>query len=232
MSLRHVSLTLGVACLGIFVSGCATAPKSYDYTNLRQSRPRSILVLPPVNQSTDVRGSYSYLSTVTKPLAELGYYVFPVALVDQFLKENGLPAPGEMHQAPLNKFAQIFGTDSVLYITLVSYGAKYHVVNSAATVEAKARLVDARSGLLLWEGKTTAQQVSGNSGGGLIGLVVEAIATQIASSVGDASHEISMDANTLLFTGHGLSSNAHATGNGGPPLLYGPYRPEGQTAYQ
>jgi hypothetical protein len=230
MSARNLPWAGAALFLGLYLSGCAET-KPFDYTNFRQHRPRSILVLPPVSQSTDIRGTYGYLSTVTKPLAEMGYYVFPVALVDQFLKENGLPGPGEMHQAPLKKFAEIFGTDSVMYITLVEYGAKYHVLSSAATVKAEARLVDARSGLLLWEGETRAKQESGGNSGGLIGALVQAAVTQIVASTTDASHTISMDANQMLFTGHGLPQlQAHANGKGGPPLLYGPYRPEGETA--
>jgi hypothetical protein len=228
MSVRSLARSIGALVLGLYLSGCATTAP-FDYTNFRQHRPRSILVLPPINQSTDIRGTYGYLSTVTQPLAEMGYYVFPVALVDQFLKENGLPGPGEMHQAPLAKFAQIFGTDSVLYITLTEYGTKYHVLNSAATVRAKARLVDAKTGLLLWEGETWAQQSSGNSGGGLIGALVQAAVNQVVGATQDVAHLMSMDANTKLFTGQPLStSRSHGTAQGGPPLLYGPYRPESQ----
>ena len=106
--------------MALMLVGCA-APKPYDYTNYRQHLPRSILVLPPLNESTDVKGTYSYLSTVTFPLAELGYYVFPVAVVDQFLKENGMPTAGEMHQVPLNKVRDIVGADAVLYVTLLQY---------------------------------------------------------------------------------------------------------------
>src|SRR5215211_6924656 len=94
--------------LALIVAGCATTPPC-DYTNFRQHRPRSILVLPPLNQSTAVEGTYGYLSAVTMPLAELGYYVFPVAVVDQFLKENGMPTAGEMHQVPLKKVSEIIG---------------------------------------------------------------------------------------------------------------------------
>src|SRR5277367_2093834 len=118
MSARNLLPMIGLAMAGSFFAGCATTPP-FDYTNFRAHRPRSILVLPPLNNSTDVRGTYGYLSTVTRPLAELGYYVFPVAIVDQFLKENGLPSPGEMHQAPLDKLGKIFGADAVLYITLI-----------------------------------------------------------------------------------------------------------------
>jgi hypothetical protein len=35
-----------------------------------------------------VEATWGYNSTDTRPLAERGYYVFPIAVVDQFLKEN------------------------------------------------------------------------------------------------------------------------------------------------
>ena len=67
---------------------------------------------------------------MTRPLAELGYYVFPVVLVDHFFKENGMPTPGEMVQAPLEKIREIIGADAVLYITLKQYGTR--ISSSAA----------------------------------------------------------------------------------------------------
>ena len=64
--------------------------QAYDYTAYKQSRPRSILVLPPLNESPEVAASHSMLSQVTMPLAEAGYYVLPVALVDETFKQNGM----------------------------------------------------------------------------------------------------------------------------------------------
>ena len=74
-----------VVLLALALGGCVTA-KPYDYTAFRQNPPRSILILPPINQSTAIEATYGYLSTVTRPVAERGYYVFPVAVVDQLLK--------------------------------------------------------------------------------------------------------------------------------------------------
>ena len=107
MKATWLGMGLLVAVAGLAASGCAV--KGYDYTNYRAYPPRSILVLPPVNEGTDIRATYGYLSTVTRPIAELGYYVFPVALVDQLLKENGMPTPGEMVQVPLDKVREIVG---------------------------------------------------------------------------------------------------------------------------
>ena len=212
MNARVLIQATGCVFAVLVLAGCA-APKPYDYTNYRLHPPRSILVLPPLNESTVVEGTYGYLSTVTQPIAELGYYVFPVAVVDQFLKENGMPTAGEMHQVPLNKVAEVTGADAVLYVTLQQYGSKYQVVNSATIVQVKARLVDTKTGLLLWEGSGMAQQNSGGSGN-IIGDLIAAAITQAINSSTDAAHDICPMANMNLFY-----SRDHG-------LLYGPYSSE------
>ncbi|MGH7308682.1 MAG: DUF799 domain-containing protein [Candidatus Rokuibacteriota bacterium] len=211
MSTRRLISTTGCAAVALVLTGCAAT--TYDYTNLRQHPPRSILVLPPLNESTAVEATWGYLSTVTRPLAERGYYVFPIAVVDQFLKENGLPGAGEMHQVPLPKVTEILGADAVLFITLEEYGTKYQVLNAATIVRARAKLVDTRTGILLWEGRTALQQNSSGSGN-LLADVIAAALTQVLNTTSDAAHRISGQANVLLF---------HTKDQG---LLYGPYHPK------
>ncbi len=217
MKTRIFKLALFLALTGL-IPGCV-AP--YNYANYRAHPPRSILVLPPLNESTDVRGTYGYLSTVTVPLAEMGYYVYPVAVVDQFLKENGQPTAGEMHQIPPAKIREIVGADAVLYVTLKRYGTKYQVLNSATTASVKASLVDTASGLTLWEGSATVQQnsASENSAGGsgilgvLVAGAVSAAVDQAVNSSTDKAHEVCRLANAQLF----LAKNRG--------LPYGPYSP-------
>ena len=212
MNTRGLIQATGCTFAALVLAGCAAKP--YDYINFRQHPPRSILVLPPLNESTAVEGTWGYLSTVTRPLAERGYYVFPVAVVDQFLKENGLPGAGEMHQVPLNKVTEILGADAVLYITVEQYGTKYQLINAATIVRARGKLVDTRTGLLLWEGKTAVQQNSNSGSGGLLTALVAAALTQVLSSSTDAAHNLSGRANVILF-------NTKDQG-----LLYGPYHPQ------
>lgn len=203
-----------VAFLGsaLLLGGCQTV-KPYDYTNFRAHPPRSILVLPPLNESTAVEGTYGYLTTVTRPVAERGYYVFPIAVVDQFMKDNGLPTANEMQQVPLARVAEITGADAVLLLDLKQYGAHYQVLSSVVTVEVHAKLLDTRTGTLLWEGQGTAQQSSSGSGS----LIGQLIATAIAQAINkhtDRAHEVSRLANANLFF-------PEQTG-----LPYGPYSPK------
>jgi hypothetical protein len=184
-----------------------------DYTDFRLHRPRSILVLPPLNKTTAVQGTYGYLSTVTLPLAEMGYYVFPVSVVDQFMKENGLPTAGEMHQAPLVKIHEIFGADAVLYTTLFQYGSKYQIINSETEVGVGAKLVDTKTGITLWRGVGLAVQNTSGSGNP-IADVLAAIIGQIINSSTDQAHNLSRTANFNLLC---LESRG---------VLYGPYNPK------
>ncbi len=213
MKLLKITFSLSVLSL---LGACATPVAQFDYTNYHKSNPASILVLPPVNNSPDTKATYGFLSTATEPLAEAGYYVFPIAIVDQAFKENGLQNPPEMHQAPLNKLREIFGADAVLYISIENYGPVYKVISSDVVVTANAKLVDSKTGDLLWSGTATASSAETDSGSnnyGIAGLLVKAIAKQIVSSVVDQGHDISRITSSRLLT---------PKYNG---LLYGPRSP-------
>lgn len=180
--------------------GCVTP---YDYSAYQAHMPRSILVLPPLNESVDANAPYSYLTTISRPLAERGYYVYPVSLIDAFMKDNGLPTPGEMHTVSLNKLDEIIGPDAVLYITIEEFGQKYLVVTSNTTVVARARLVDVDTGTEIWDGKVKLVQGSNSGGGGGIeGLIVAAIVAaveQVVDNVTDRTHDVARMANHQLI---------------------------------
>ena len=209
--------------VGFFVilSGCASKKKSFDYSAFRESNPRSIVILPPLNHSPDVRATYSFYTTVTMPVAEAGYYVFPIALVDQTFKENGLPTPGEMHQASLNKLREVFGADAALYITITQYGSVYSVIDSSVIVSANADLIDLKTGKLLWTGTATASSSEGeNKGGGSItGILINAIVKQILGNIGDQGRSIASVTSNRLFS---LSENGILPGPRSPDYLTHP----------
>lgn len=198
-------------------AGCAET-KTIDYSAFKQSRPRTIVVLPPLNESPDVKATYSMLSQITFPLAEAGYYVLPVALVDETFRQNGLNAAGDIHQVSPAKLKDIFGADAGLYITVKEYGTSYMLISSATIVTASAKLVDLKTGAALWTGTATASSEEGNNngGGGLVGMLITAAVKQIiSSSMDDAGYPIAG------ITGQRLLSAGHPAG-----LLYGPRSPK------
>ena len=208
----RIHLFIPALCV-LLLTACA-APRKADMSELRNSKPASILVLPPVNLSPDIRGSLTVLSTVALPLAEAGYYVFPVALVDATFKENGLSLPDQMHEAPLAKLQSIFGADAVLYLTLEKYGSSYVVIDSQTVVSVKARLVDARTGTLLWQGQASASDAEGrDNNNGLLGVLLTSVIHQLASNIGNPGHQVAKVASARLLSPHNVG------------LLYGPRSP-------
>jgi hypothetical protein len=215
--MRHTPMALLlIVCATALLAGCASRGPGMDYTAFRQAKPQSILVLPPLNETPDVNATFSMYAQVTYPLAEAGYYVMPVTLVNETFRQNGLSNPPDIHAVAPAKLKEIFGADAALYIKVNKYGVSYTVLNSAAVVSAEAKLMDLATGTVLWQGSASASNAEGNnnSGGGLAGLLVAAIVKQIMNSAMDASHPVAgMASQRLLSAGHA---------NG---LLYGPRSP-------
>lgn len=187
---------LFISCFLTLLSGCATKP--YDYTAFNASKPKSILVIPPTSDSTDINSTYTFLSTISKPLAERGYYVFPVAVIDTLMKENGLPTPGEMNDIPLEKIRAVTGADAVMYVNINQWGQKFQLLSSVTIIDSDVRLVDSSTGTLLWDAKIQAQQGSSDGGGGIAGAIIGAIAEQIASAIVDKTYGLSAQTNMLI----------------------------------
>ena len=201
----------------VVLTGCVSAPPAHDYTAFRNADPHSVLVLPPINNSVEVIAPYSLMSQVNRPIAESGYYVFPVALVNQTFRSNGLTEASDIHAVPFQKVHEIFGADTGLYMTIEEYGTSYVVLSSETVVKVSATLVDLRSGQVLWQDVASASSAEqrGNSGGGLVGMLVEAALNQIIETVTDRGFDIAaISANRLLFV---------EDYNG---LLYGPRSPK------
>ncbi len=220
MMKRFLSLKLIAALSVLFtLAACVQHPvRNMDYTAFRNSKPSTILVLPPINDTSDVGASYGMLSQMTMPLAEGGYYVVPVVEMEETFKHNGLTTANDIQDVAPDKLRSIFGADAALYTKISQYGSKYTVIDSTTVVTASARLVDLRSGDTLWQGtaSSTGKELGGNVnvGGGVIGALVQAAVKQVAHSLTDEAHDVA-----------GLTSRKLLSSGGPNGLLYGPRSP-------
>jgi len=186
----------------IFMIGCASKRQPYDYTAFKNSRPKSILILPPINNTVDVKGTYSFYSNASKPLGEAGYYVFPISMVDELFKENGYTNPNDIHSIPSGKLREIFQADVALYLVIKDFGTKYSVVSSATVVTVEGTLVDLKSGSTIWSGKATASSEEGKDNNqGLAVAMLSAIINQVASNFIDQGHKIGKITSQRLLSG-------------------------------
>ena len=150
-----------------FIIGCASVPKK-DYTKFNAAAPKAILVVPVVNRSVNVDAPNYFLSTITIPVAEQGYYVFPVNLVKRILEDNGLADADMVHNAPAQKLASLFGADAILYITINRWDARYIILSTTITVNLDYVLKDGKTGDVLWSDSRTVQYTPQGSSSGNI----------------------------------------------------------------
>lgn len=207
---------LFVALVGlILLSGCATQTKeSYDYSEFKKSNPKSILMVMPANHSVDVKAEASVLARASYPLAEKGYYVYPVALVDEVFKQNGLADGHAIRGASLKKIREIFGADAIFYVNVNEYGTSYKLIDSVTKVALQAKLVDLKTEKVLWEGAGSYTQGSTSSNDGLLTALVKAAVSQIIDTNKDYGYQVAAPAmRNLIYSGT----------NGG--LLVGPKHP-------
>jgi hypothetical protein len=112
--------------------------------------PRSILIVPTINRSLDVDAPNYVLAALPIPVAEKGYYVFPVNTTKFVLEQEGFYEGERIHQQPPETLAKLFGSDAVLYVAIKQWDAKFAVFTTVVTVEFDYRLVS-KDGVELWK---------------------------------------------------------------------------------
>lgn len=186
---------LTILFLGFFVlftTGCVpkinTITKGEKFPKMYDQQPRSLLILPPMNESTDAEAKDYYMTTVEMPFALMGYYVMPVEIVNDVMKQEGITNTEMLYNLPLNKLQEYFGADAVLYTRIKKWDTSYMVVASTLTVSVDSEIVSTKTSEKLWAyNGTVVQDLTNrsNGGGGLAELIVNVIATAINTAAAD-----------------------------------------------
>jgi len=195
--------------LATLLTAACAMPIHKDYSKLLAANPRAILIVPALNKSVEVDAPDYFLSALSVPLAERGYYVFPVNLVKRMLEDDGLSDAALVHGADPIRLCNLFGADAVLYATIERWTAKYILLSTQVEVEFNYVLKDGKTGDLLWEGHEKSVYQS-NSGQGLLADVIMAAITKAKPNYMDLAR----------------GANSRAVEYPGPGLPAGPYRPE------
>lgn len=200
---------LFLCLLAAVLTGCVSAPIKKDLSAFNAAAPRSILVVPAVNKSLDVDAPNYLLSTLTVPLAEKGFYVFPVNTARFILEQEGFYEGDQVHKQPPEALAKLFGADAVLYVTINRWDAQYAIIAATVTVEFDYRMVS-KDGSEIWQATQRMQYSpqNNNSGHPLAMLISAAINAAIARAAPNYL-PLTQQANQMVFV---LGPNAIPNG--------------------
>jgi hypothetical protein len=214
MNRKPVAVFVSILAL-LAVSGCATAPKK-DFTAFQSENPRSVLVIPAVNKSVEVNAADYFLSTLSIPLAERGYYVFPVDVVKHLLENDGLADSAMVHGADTMKLCNLFGADSVLYVSIERWDAQYLVLTTQVTVAFDYTIKGCKTGDILWNHRQAMVYSPQNQGGG------GGIGTLVAMAISAAMTKAAPNYMPLARQANGMAFKYPE----GPGFPAGPYHPD------
>jgi hypothetical protein len=196
----------------LVLSGCATTERP-QFTAFHDAQPKSILVVPIVNDSVDVQAPLSVLATLPKTLGEKGYYIFPVNTVKTLLEYEGMYEPSVIHSTPPEQLASLFGADAILYVTIHEWTSKYIILQTTTVVDFEYRIVNS-DGAELWSARKNLSYTPQNNSSG------NPLADLIASAVTAALERA--DPNYLPLTRQANQQVFYQDATAIPP---GPYAP-------
>ncbi len=207
--MRIISSGLILAVL----TGCVAQPVKQDMSAFQAAAPRSILVVPTINKSLDVDAPNYVLAALPVPIANKGYYVFPVNTTKYVLEQEGFYEGERIHQMGTPELAKLFGADAVLYVSINRWDAQYAFITTVVTVEFDYRLVS-KGGAEIWkESKRMQYQPQNNNSGSPIAMLVVAVINAAVTRAAPNYMPLTRQANQEVFI------------SGVNAIPDGPYRP-------
>ncbi|MDO8958988.1 MAG: DUF799 family lipoprotein [Rhodocyclaceae bacterium] len=184
----------------LFLSGCVAQPVKKDMSAFQAAAPRSILVVPVVNKSLDVDAPNYVLAALPVPVAEKGYYVFPVNTTKYVLEQEGFYEGERVHEQPPEVLARLFDADAILYVTITRWDAQYVLISTTVTVAFEYRLVS-RDGTEIWRERMQMQYTpqNNNSGGPPIAQLIGALVNAAIARAAPNYMPLTQQANRQVF---------------------------------
>ncbi len=176
-----------IVFFAVLCSGCVNlVTKETAFPGMYgELKPKTLVVVPAVNNTT-AADAPNYLNvTITQPLADSGYYVLPLPLVSAVFQTEGVVDGAQIQGFPPELFKRNFGADAVLFITINEWERNYYVIAGNVTVGLDYLLLSTESGETLWSySGQVVMDTSGSSSSGnpLADLIANTISTAISTA--------------------------------------------------
>jgi hypothetical protein len=175
--------------LGLFVallSGCTTnkkITKSTAYNGIYNEQPVSILIMPPINRSTNVEAKEYFHTTLNVPIINAGYYVIPPFLSMEILKKESAYDSELFLDIPLTKFAEVFGADLALFTIIHKWDKSGLAAKVYVEVEYILKSTKTNEIVYTRRGDVTYNTAVSSGSGGAYGALVDIAASAVATAV-------------------------------------------------
>ncbi len=178
------------------------------YAPLYEEQPVTILVMPPINNTSSVEAKELLYTSISRPLVEAGYYVLPPILTMDILKAESAYDAELFFDKPLAQFSEVFGADAVIFSEIDSwakqgFGIRTKIRYVMRSTKTDAVLFERSCDLYL---DTSVESKNSSGWGVLLDLALTAVNTALTDQI-----EAARRANYFIFSDipHGKYSPMH-----------------------
>lgn len=104
-----------IVCVNLLLTSCASHTRASLYPKMYEEKPVSLLVMPPINNTTNVEAKELLYTSISYPLIEAGYYVISPHFAMEFLKSESAYDAEMFIDGSISKFGDVFGVDAVIF---------------------------------------------------------------------------------------------------------------------
>ena len=181
--MKRILYFIILCCMTASCGMISTVTRKSQYAKMYEEKPITLLVMPPINNSTNVEAKDLLYTSISRPLVEAGYYVISPLLAMDVLKAESAYDSELFFDAPLTTFQNYFGADAVVFSIIDTWAKK------GTGIETKIRYVikSAYSNEILFDRSCDLYlDLSIDSGAnGLLGALVDLAASAINTAATD-----------------------------------------------
>lgn len=214
---KQAIYTMLIAVVLLLLTGCAAfrpVTLQETYPRMYSEQPVTVLILPPVNNTTSVDAKEYFACSLSEAIGLKGYYPLPVETVFDILRDQGL-YDTESYTSDLAAgnpviFANLkkhFGVDAVLFSTIEKWNKSWFLTNGWLDIDARFELLSTADASNLWDFRMSTQVTLGS---GSENLIVAALESAVKTALED-------------YFPHARRANIHAMDKA---LPFGKHHPE------
>lgn len=183
--MRKSLYVMVLAVVALVATSCSTTKttKGMQYSKLYDEKPVVLLIMPPINNTTNVEAKDLFFTSVSEPLAEAGYYVLPPLMAMDVLRNESAYDAELFINAPLGQFKEYFGADAVVFPVIDSWKKVVTGINTKITYIVKSTSTNE----VLFERtcNLTLDYTGNNTSGGLLGALIDVAVAAIETAATD-----------------------------------------------
>ena len=126
--------------------------------DFQQRKPRTVAIMPVLNETVDLDAPKVIAPMLYEAMQSKGYQLRSLQEVNALLAGKNIHEAGQMFTLTYQEMGDLLNADALLFCTVTDWSSLYLLIYSSVSVETKFELIDATSGVRLWEAKYKASK--------------------------------------------------------------------------